>query len=229
MGNLQDEIREIRKKLRLAMNGVTSTCMRERGVVYKLNFGVAYPEIKQIALGLEPSKDLARALWSEDVREFKILATFLFPIDEMSIEEAKRWVYEIPYLEIAEYSSRNLFVRLPYVNQLIVDLWNDQDNAYARTVAFLTTVESLKRGIELTSVTLSAILKESFDTLGGNETYALREKQAALSALKFYGRQSKERAGEVLRLFDVFMKSKEETPEIQELYNDLKFEFEYYL
>ena len=40
MESLQDEIREIRKELRLAMNGVISTSMREKGIVYKLNFGV---------------------------------------------------------------------------------------------------------------------------------------------------------------------------------------------
>ena len=45
MESLQDEIREIRKELRLAMNGVISTSMREKGIVYKLNFGVRNPEI----------------------------------------------------------------------------------------------------------------------------------------------------------------------------------------
>ena len=42
MESLQDEIREIRKQLRLAMNGVISTSMREKGIVYKLNFGVPH-------------------------------------------------------------------------------------------------------------------------------------------------------------------------------------------
>lgn len=37
---LQDELKEIRTQLRLAMNGVISTSMREKGIVYKLNFGV---------------------------------------------------------------------------------------------------------------------------------------------------------------------------------------------
>ncbi len=47
---LQNELKEIRTQLRLAMNGVISTSMREKGIVYKLNFGVPLPEIKQIAL-----------------------------------------------------------------------------------------------------------------------------------------------------------------------------------
>ena len=62
MESLQDEIREIRKELRLAMNGVISTSMREKGIVYKLNFGVPYPEIKGIARKHKPDGELAAAL-----------------------------------------------------------------------------------------------------------------------------------------------------------------------
>ena len=46
MESLQDEIREIRKELRLAMNGAISTSMREKGIVYKLNFGGSVPRNK---------------------------------------------------------------------------------------------------------------------------------------------------------------------------------------
>ena len=42
---LQNELKEIRTQLRLAMNGVISTSMREKGSVYKLNLGVPRPEI----------------------------------------------------------------------------------------------------------------------------------------------------------------------------------------
>ena len=83
MESLQDEIREIRKQLRLAMNGVISTSMREKGIVYKLNFGVPYPEIKEIARKHKPNGELAAALWKEDIREFKILATFLQPAETL--------------------------------------------------------------------------------------------------------------------------------------------------
>lgn len=78
---LQNELKEIRTQLRLAMNGVISTSMREKGIVYKLNFGVPLPEIKQIATTHKPNSELAVALWKEDIREFKILA-FLQPVDE---------------------------------------------------------------------------------------------------------------------------------------------------
>ena len=45
---MEEKLRNIRKRLRLAMNGVISTSMRQKGMNYKLIFGVPIPEINQI-------------------------------------------------------------------------------------------------------------------------------------------------------------------------------------
>ena len=45
------------------MNGAVSQSMREKGLVYKLNFGVELPRIKMIAENYEKNHDLAQALW----------------------------------------------------------------------------------------------------------------------------------------------------------------------
>ena len=211
MESLQDEIREIRKELRLAMNGVISTSMREKGIVYKLNFGVPYPEIKGIARKHKPNGELAAALWKEDIREFKILATFLQPAETLPLDEAKRWVKEIPYLEIAEHCCRNLFVHLPYMEDFTSDLVADKKNEFARTVAFLTWAETLSS------------LAETKDFKS-----TLKEKQASIQAMKFYGRQSEGNAERILDGFKEFQEAAGNTPELQEIYNELKFEFEYY-
>ena len=63
------------------MNGAVSQSMREKGLVYKLNFGVELPRIKMIAESYEKNHDLAQALWKEDIRECKILAGMLQPIE----------------------------------------------------------------------------------------------------------------------------------------------------
>ena len=36
------------------MNGMVSQSMRQKGMEYKLNFGIEYPRIKEIAAGYEP-------------------------------------------------------------------------------------------------------------------------------------------------------------------------------
>jgi len=42
-------IKEIKTQLRLSMNGVASQSMREKGLAYKINFGVELPRLKEIA------------------------------------------------------------------------------------------------------------------------------------------------------------------------------------
>ena len=76
---MEEILRNIRKQLRLAMNGVIANSLRQKGMNYKLIFGVPLPEIKQIAASHTPDAGLARALWQEDVREMKILATAHHP------------------------------------------------------------------------------------------------------------------------------------------------------
>lgn len=229
MRDLQEELRTIRKQLRLSMNGVTSTSMREKGVTYKLNFGVSYPEIKEIALQHEPDAELAEALWAEDVREFKILATLLRPADSFSKEEAMRWVREIPYLEIAEHCARNLFARLPYREQLALELVGDATDRFARTVAFLLWTALFKQGERLQASHASLFLDAAMRVVAepGSDT-RLGERLAAVQALKYYGRGSEEAARQVLDRFEPLLAAADESAETQEIYNELKFEFEYY-
>ena len=54
------------------------------------------------------------ALWKENVRECKILATMLMPPEEMLPEVADIWMEQTPTLEIAEQAAFNLYQRLPY-------------------------------------------------------------------------------------------------------------------
>lgn len=225
---LQDQLREIRTQLRMAMNGVTSASMREKGIVYKLNFGVPLPEIKQIAATHNPSSELAAALWKEDIREFKILASLLQPAGDFLFGQAKQWVKEIPYLEIAEQCSRNLFCKLPYVDNLLLGLIFNVEDEYARTVAYLIFAELFKDGKTVVAPVRAAFIVECMRTVAWLDFGASwKEKQAAIKAMKFYGRRSADYAKQMLSGFDDFPEFMK-TAEGQEIYNDLKFEFEYY-
>lgn len=225
---LQDELREIRTQLRMAMNGIISTSMREKGVVYKLNFGVPLPEVKLIAARHEPGSELAAALWKEDIREFKLLAPLLQPVADFPFEQAEQWVKEIPYLEIAEQCSRILFCKLPYAGDLTLGLIFNKKDEYARTVAFLIWCELFRQGKDITEPVKAAFLAESLRTVLWTDFGASwKEIQSAVKAMKFYGRQSALHAGQILSSFEDFPELVT-TPEKQEIYNELKFEFEYY-
>ena len=112
--DVKEQLKDIKTQLRLSMNGVVSQSMREKGLDYKLNFGVELPRIKSIAAAYEKNHDLAQALWKENIRECKILAGLLQPIDTFFPEIADIWVEDIRNIEIAELTCMNLFQNLPY-------------------------------------------------------------------------------------------------------------------
>lgn len=114
MTSTDEQMRAIKRQFRRAMNGIVAAGMRERGVVYRVNFGLTLPLLKRIASQYTPDRTLAERLWGEQVRESKMLATWLYPADEMTWDRACRWVDEIPYAEIADLCCMNLFSRLPY-------------------------------------------------------------------------------------------------------------------
>ena len=41
----KEQIKEIKKQFRLFMNGVVSQSMREKGLEYKINFGIELPRL----------------------------------------------------------------------------------------------------------------------------------------------------------------------------------------
>ena len=110
--DIKEQLKDIKTQLRLSMNGAVSQSMREKGLVYKLNFGVELPRIKMIAEGYEKNHDLAQALWKEEIRECKILAGMLQPIETFYPEIADIWVENIRNIEIAELTCMNLFQHL---------------------------------------------------------------------------------------------------------------------
>lgn len=118
MDDIQQQVKEIKQSFRLAMDGATAQSMRQKGLDYHLNWGVTLPRLREmareIASGHPPLYQLALALWKENVRECKILATMLMPPDEMLPEVADIWMEQVPTVEVAEQAAFNLFQHLPY-------------------------------------------------------------------------------------------------------------------
>lgn len=110
------QLKEIKRSFRLMMNGVTAQSMRDKGSDYHVNWGASLPMLKEKAKEIGKNYDLAIALWKENVRECKILATMVMPAEEILPEVADIWMEQMPSLEIAELSSFNLFQHLPYAN-----------------------------------------------------------------------------------------------------------------
>ncbi len=113
--NVEETLKEIKRSFRLVMNGVASQSMREKGVDYKINWGVSFIELKRMAARYGKNYDLAIALWKENIRECKILATLIMPEEQMMPDMVDLWMEQIDSQEMAEMAAFNLFSRLPYI------------------------------------------------------------------------------------------------------------------
>lgn len=111
---MNDKIKEIKQSFRLMMDGSIAQSMRDKGVDYHLNWGATLPRLRQKADEIGKNYDLAIALWKENVRECKILATMIMPADEILPEVVDIWMEQTETVEIAEQAAMNLYQYLPY-------------------------------------------------------------------------------------------------------------------
>jgi 3-methyladenine DNA glycosylase AlkD len=107
-------MKEIKQSFRQMMDGAVAKSMRDKGADYRLNWGATLPRLRAKADELSPNYDLAIALFKENVRECKILATMMMPPNEVLPEVIDIWMEQITTQEIAEQAAFNLFQYLPY-------------------------------------------------------------------------------------------------------------------
>lgn len=89
--DLPSLLRYIKRSLHGMMNGVASASMRQKGLQYKVNFGVELPRLQAWAAELPHTYELAAALWKEDIRECRLLAAMLMPVERFDTELAQVW------------------------------------------------------------------------------------------------------------------------------------------
>ena len=182
MEDIREQIREIKQQLRSLMNGAASASMREKGLNYKVNFGVELPRLKQLAAAYEKNHQLAGELWKEDIRESKILAAMLQPVESFYPEIADIWVDDIHTMEIAELTVMNLFQHLEYAPQLSFQ-WISSESEFRQVCGFLLISRLLSKKGDMDERTENEFLDQAVTAfLSGS--YNVRT--AVLKALKKY-------------------------------------------
>lgn len=203
------------------MNGVASSSMREKGMVYKLNFGLMQEQIKQLAAGYEPHADLAELLWKEDTRELKILATLLYPIPEFTEETANRWLSEIPNQEIREQICINLFQKLPYAEKIAAQ-WSNKPDPVIRITGYWLMARLILRK-ELKGKLFTDNFSYIWEDILADDLFL---RNASILVLKHIGKQSEQEAAKILQRLADYKGSTDLLK--QEVYNNMAFEFEFF-
>jgi hypothetical protein len=156
MSTIQEQVKEIKQSFRQLMDGATAQSMRDKGVAYKLNWGASIPmlrekaeELKTSTINLQPSTlyQLSIALWKENVRECKILATMLMPADQVLPEVIDIWMEQMPSQEMAEQASFNLFQYLPFAPAKAYE-WMASDKELYQLCGFLVLTRLFMNGQE---------------------------------------------------------------------------------
>ena len=178
---LKETLRKIKTELRLSMNGVASAYMRESGMNYKVNFGVEIPRLREIAAGLPEDHQLAQALWKEDIRECKLLAAMLQPLDSFYPEIADIWVEQMPTVEVAQHTVLNLFCRLPYASEKAYE-WIAREEDMFQVCGYLVLARLFMQGMQPNPRSADEFLDQARTALHGPATV----RRAAVAAIQKY-------------------------------------------
>ena len=108
----------IKQSFRLFMDGTTSRSMAQKGMGYKINWGVPFHELRKMAAPYVPNYELAIELWKENIRECKIMATLIMPPERMSPELADVWTEQPLQQEMAEMLAFNLLQHVDFAPAL---------------------------------------------------------------------------------------------------------------
>ncbi len=144
---IDGKLKELKRGFRLMMNGQASQSMREKGLDYHLNWGVPFIQLKQMAADLPQDYDFAIALWKEDIRECKILATLVMPHDKMPEEVAEIWMDQTRSQEMAEMQAFNLYQYVSYAPKLAYR-WMALDNTVKEICAYDILGRLFMKGME---------------------------------------------------------------------------------
>ena len=169
-----DSIKVIKQSFRQMMDGSISQSMRDKGVDYKLNWGATLQRLREMAKEITDNQELiadgqyelAIALWKENIRECKILATLLMPADRMLPEVCDIWMEQMPTQEIAEQAAFNLWQYLPYAPEKAYQ-WIASDKELYQLCGFHVLTRLFMRGQEPNERGINEMLDQALAALQG--------------------------------------------------------------
>lgn len=176
---IQAKVKEIKLSFRQMMDGKVAQSMRDKGMNYHLNWGATLPRLQEKAQQLGKDYGLAIALWKENVRECKILATMVMPPEKMLPEVADIWMEQTPTIEIAEQAAFNLYQHMPQAAEKAFQ-WIAGDNDLAQLCGFHILSRLFMRGQEPDEREINELIDQSLVALRSPNTSV---RKAALNCM----------------------------------------------
>lgn len=186
---LDQQVADVRRRIRLAMNGVVAEHMTSHGAVYRQNYGVSVLSLREIARRYEKNHDLAQRLWALGIRETMILATLLEPEQTCSLDDARRWVADFHQIELVEQACMNLFSKMPRARELCMALL-DADDDWSRVTAFTL---SARIYASLTDEEAGLLLRKGMEWSATDNYFLYKAIALSLASISRRGRETADR------------------------------------
>ena len=177
---INDQVKAIKQSFRQMMDGAVAQSMREKGLDYHLNWGATLPRLRQKADEIGKNYDLAIALWKENVRECKILATMIMPADKVLPEVIDIWMEQTLTSEIAEQAAFNLYQYLPYAPEKAYT-WIASDKELYQLCGFHILSRLFMNGQEPNERGINEFIDQALAALQGESMVV---KKAAMSSMQ---------------------------------------------
>ena len=196
--SVDDDVKKIKRSFRLFMNGVASSSMRDKGLEYKINWGIPVTRLRDMAAQYAPSVALAERLWESDVRECKILATLLMPAERFSEPMALSWLSACNNQEMVEMLVFNLVQNMPGVETFVVSLLcSDEHNAPLAALHLVSRLVARQNVAFMTDEVVSSFAQLVIKALNGTDAVL---KHAALNSVTRYVDRELKGADKVVEL-----------------------------
>lgn len=161
------KLMKIKRSFRLLMSGPTSQSMTQKGLGYKINWGVPFIELKKMALEYGKDYELAIELWKEDIRECKILATLIMPAEKMLPEITDIWMEQVKSQEMAEMLAFNLLQHVDYAPAIAYE-WIATDKTLYEIAGFQLLARLFTNGQEANERGINEFLDQAAVALQGD-------------------------------------------------------------
>jgi len=187
---MSEDFKAILKKISRNADGDTMFQLLKRGVKYKRNYGIKLPVLKAIAHEFVPNEQLADEFWASDIREMRILASLLQPVDLLSIEKVNNWAENFNNPEIVEQCCINLFSNSELASSCC-SAWfsKPESEEYVKMSAFVLASLLIKNEQKSDDQFINLVLKEA---LNYSKSDSLHVKNAIIRAIVEVGKLSKE-------------------------------------
>jgi len=179
MKDTAERVRTVKQSFRTMMDGAVAQSMRDKGLDYHMNWGVTLGRLREKAHEIGLDYDLAIALWKENIRECKILATMVMPPGEMLSEVVDIWMEQTETIEIAEQAAVNLYQYLPYAPMKAYQ-WIASDKELCQLCGFHVLSRLFMNGQEPNERGINEFLDQALVAM---QSPALSVRKAALNSL----------------------------------------------